>query len=276
MRRRRYFIYHPFPLAVVGAAFLLATAPARANLQLPPLDGLLQTSVRIPGIGVEVSGQDIADIVENSGDYLDFLRGRILGALSQEFCNGGPSCPHDDLLEGVLGPLGLPDPEATEQVIYEILEREAEAGDGAESGGAFGMNSAAYGMLAQHDLDVATADVFAESQTNAESQQLILDNQARATAIANGSLELAAQGQSLVVTQDVMKLLLQQGAQGMEIDRMLHNELSQTRLATAWNVEVSNDLRRMFVQQERERQMQIARGAVDAFRLFPDSQCHGR
>lgn len=251
------------PIALIGATLL--ASPAWGSLQLPPLEDILQNaSIRIPGINVEISAQTVRDIVENTEDYFEILKQQVLGRLSEEFCNGGPNCPHDDLLETIIGPLGLPDPEAAEQAAAEILERES-AGTTNESGGAFGMNKATHAALRGEDILVASADAFVDASVGEEGQQRSAEEKARVTELVVGSVELAAQAQSEIITQNVMKMLLQQQAQGMAVDGAIYNELLQNRLTTAWNTRVSNDLRKHFLRREQERQFQEARTAADIY-----------
>ena len=144
----------------VVAASVLSLAIARtlpAAAFLPSAGDLLQ------GVNVRVGGQEIDlgglldDAIAGGGSFLGNLgstiRGILLGqnpCISQDI-GGVPAqfCPFAGTeIADILGPLGLPDTQAVNNRVMEILERELGAAPGdRRSGGAFGLNPAHYSLI---------------------------------------------------------------------------------------------------------------------------------
>lgn len=169
--------------------------------------------------------------------------------------SGGASSISDILLDST-GAIGIPNPNTARQEI----EKGIKQGDTAPD--AFEINAKVYAIQAGNLSDRVVTRQAIESLLGEKGQEQLARELKGAEDIAAGNGQRAEQAQELDVTQDIMKLFIQNDAQTSAIAAGIRADLARLRVDTQFtNLNLTNISRTLDESARHERVEQAARSA---------------
>lgn len=170
--------------------------------------------------------------------------------------SSGGSSSISDILSDSTGPIGIPNPNTARQEI----EKGIKQGDTAPD--AFEINAQVYAVQAGNLGDRVVTRQAIESLLGEKGQEQLAQELEGAKEIVAGNEQRAEAAQELDVTQDIMKLFIQNDAQTSALAAGIRADLARLRVDTQFtNLNLTNISRTLDESARHERVEQAARSA---------------